>query len=74
MSDDTVSGQAGRGPIEDERVGQGASDGDSDSGVIQASGDARLKPSRYEQLETALDKRASSATTAIRGAGWWHLS
>lgn len=34
MSDDAVSGQAGRGRIEDDRVGHGTSDGYSDSGVI----------------------------------------
>ncbi|MPY90580.1 MAG: DUF4173 domain-containing protein [Luteitalea sp.] len=46
MSDDAVSGQAGRGPIEDERVGHGTSDGYSDSGVIGQAlvGAARLYP------------------------------
>jgi hypothetical protein len=46
MSDDAVSGQAGRGRIEDERVGHGTSDGYSDSGVIGQAlvGAARLYP------------------------------
>src|SRR5688572_8782568 len=46
MSDDTVSAQAGRGRIEGERVGQGTSDGYSDSGVIGQAlvGAARLYP------------------------------
>jgi uncharacterized protein DUF4153 len=46
MSDDAVSGQAGRGRIEDERVGHGTSDGYSDSGVIGRAlvGAARLYP------------------------------
>ncbi len=46
MSDDVVSERAGRGRIEDERVGRGASDGHSHSGVIgQAlSGAAHLYP------------------------------
>jgi hypothetical protein len=34
MGDDAVSGPAGRGRIEDERVGHGTSDGYSDSGVM----------------------------------------
>ncbi len=44
MSDDAVSGQAGRGGIEDERAGHGTSDGYSDSGVIGQAlvGAARL--------------------------------
>ncbi|MPZ17388.1 MAG: DUF4173 domain-containing protein [Luteitalea sp.] len=46
MSDDAVSGQAGRGRIEDERVGHGTSDGYSDSSVIGQAlvGAARLYP------------------------------
>jgi hypothetical protein len=46
MRDDAVSGQAGRGRIEDERVGHGASDGYSDSAVIGQAlvGAARLYP------------------------------
>jgi hypothetical protein len=46
MSDDAVSGQAGRGRIEDQRVGDGTSDGYSDSGVIGQAlvGAARLYP------------------------------
>jgi len=46
MSDDAVSAQAGRGRIEDERVGLGTSDGYSDSGVIGQAlvGAARLYP------------------------------
>ena len=46
MSNDAVSGQAGRGRIEDERVGHGTSDGHSDSGVIGQAlvGAARLYP------------------------------
>jgi hypothetical protein len=46
MSDDAVSGQAGRGRIEDERVDHGTSDGYSDSGVIGQAlvGAARLHP------------------------------
>ena len=44
MSGDVVSGQAGRGRIEDERVGHGTSHGYSDSGVIGQAlvGAARL--------------------------------
>jgi hypothetical protein len=46
MSDDAVSGHAGRGRIEDERVGHGTSNGHSDSGVIGQAlvGLARLYP------------------------------
>jgi len=46
MSDDAVSAQAGRGRIEDERVGLGTSDGYSDSGVVGQAlvGAARLYP------------------------------
>ena len=46
MSIDAVSGHAGRVGIEDERVGQGAADGYSDSGVIGQAlvGAARLYP------------------------------
>jgi hypothetical protein len=46
MNDDAVSGQAGRGQIEDERVGHGTSDGYFDSGVIGQAlvGAARLYP------------------------------
>ena len=46
MSDDAVSAQAGRGRIEDERVGLGTSDGYSDSGVIGQAlvGATRLYP------------------------------
>ena len=46
MSDDAVSGQAGRGRIEDERVGHRTSDGYADSGVIGQAlgGAARLYP------------------------------
>src|SRR5439155_7666152 len=46
MSGDTVSGQSGRGRIEDERVGRGTSDGYSDSGAIGQAlvGAARLYP------------------------------
>jgi len=46
MSDDAVSGQAGRGQLEDERGGHGTSGGYSDSGVIGQAlvGAARLYP------------------------------
>ena len=46
MTDEAVSGQAGRGWIEDERVGHGTSDEYSDSGVVGQAlvGAARLYP------------------------------